>query len=68
MSHHIKKVSGETSNDVKFVTLQIRLPTLGINAVKDVFGLFIHKALVGLKWWEFIEIVVDFVPPGAKTH
>jgi hypothetical protein len=48
--------------------LQIRLPTLGINAVKDVFGLFIHKALVGLKWWEFIEIVVDFVPPGAKTH
>jgi hypothetical protein len=22
--------------------------------------------LVGWKWWEFVEIVVDFIPPGTK--
>jgi hypothetical protein len=37
----------------------IRLPTLQNNGIKDLFGFFIQKALVGLKWWEFIETVVD---------
>jgi hypothetical protein len=46
--------------------LQIRLPTLRNNGIKDVLGLFIQKALVGSKWQEFVEIVVDFIPPGAK--
>jgi hypothetical protein len=61
-----QKVSDRTSNDVKLVRLQIRLPMLQNNGIKDVLSLFIQKVLVGSKWWEFLEIVVDFVPPGVK--
>jgi hypothetical protein len=36
------------------------------DVVEDVFGLILCKALIRLKWWELIEIVVEFVPPGMK--
>jgi hypothetical protein len=36
------------------------------NGIKDVIGLFIQKVLLGLKWQELLEIVVDFIPPGMK--
>jgi hypothetical protein len=32
----------------------------------DVLNLIIRKVLIGLKWREFVEPVVDFHPPGAK--
>jgi hypothetical protein len=66
MLHHFKKISDGTSDNAKLVSLQIRLPALWNNGVKDVLGLFIHKALIGLKWWEFVKPVINFVPPGGK--
>jgi hypothetical protein len=46
--------------------LKVRLPTFWNDVVKDVLNLIIWKLLIGLKWWEFIEPVIDFDPPGAK--
>jgi hypothetical protein len=36
------------------------------DVIKDVLNLIIQKVLIGLKWQEFVEPVVDFDPPGMK--
>jgi hypothetical protein len=46
--------------------LKVRLPTIWNNVVEDVFNLIIWKVLIGLKWQEFVEPVVDFDPLGKK--
>jgi hypothetical protein len=46
--------------------MKVRLPTFQNDTVKDVLNLIIQKVLIGLKWQEFIEPVVNFDPSGAK--
>jgi hypothetical protein len=66
ITFHMSKKSLTEHLIMSTLSLQIRLPTLQNNGIKDVLGLFIQKVLVGLKWQEFIKIIVDFVPPGMK--
>ncbi len=46
--------------------MSVRLSTLWNDVIMDVLNLIIQKVLIGLKWWEFVEPVVDFDPPGVK--
>jgi hypothetical protein len=55
-----------TMNYVKLVSLQVRLPTFSNDIVEDFFGLVLRETLIGFKWRELIEIIVEFNPPGAK--
>jgi hypothetical protein len=53
-------------NYVKLVSLQVRRPTFRNDIVEDFFGLILREMLIGFKWRELIEIIVEFDPPGAK--
>jgi hypothetical protein len=66
MFHDIKEVTDGTMNYVKLVSLQVRLPTFWNDIIEDFFGLVLHETLIGFKWRELIEIIVEFDPPGAK--
>jgi hypothetical protein len=46
--------------------LHVGLPTFWNNIEEDVFGLVLCKMLIGFKWRELIEIIVEFDPLGAK--
>jgi hypothetical protein len=56
-----------TVNYVKLVSLQVRLPTFWNDIIEDIFGLVLCEMLIGFKWREHIEIIVEFNPPGAKV-
>jgi hypothetical protein len=53
-------------NYVKLVSLQLRLPTFWNDIVEDFCCLILREMLIGFKWRELIEIIVEFDPPGAK--
>jgi hypothetical protein len=52
-------------NYVKLVSLQVRLPTFQNDIVEDFFGLVLREMLIGFKWRELVEIIVEFNLPGA---
>jgi hypothetical protein len=66
MFRDFKEVTDGTMNYVKLVSLQVRLPTFWNDIVEDFFSLILCETLIGFKWRELIEIIVEFDPPGAK--
>jgi hypothetical protein len=65
MFHDFKEVTDGTMNYVKLVSLQVRLPTFQNDIVEDFFGLVLREMLIGFKWRELVEIIVEFDLPGA---
>jgi hypothetical protein len=66
MFHDIKEVTDRTMNHVKLVPLQVRLPMFWNDIIEDFFGLILCEALIGFKWRELVEIILEFNPCGAE--
>jgi hypothetical protein len=66
--HHVKEIFDGILDYVKYISLQVRLPTFWDNVVEDVLGLILCKKLIGSESQELINIIVEFNPPGTKIN